>query len=82
MQLTVLLVIAAFTSSPEAHGHQQEIVEVIVAEYGETCPPEEVRMKILQNITTRVKAIISSTYTVTITSCSTLYTDYLAILKK
>ena len=53
MQLKVLLVIAAFTSSP-AEAHQQEIVEVIRAEYGETCPPEEVRMKFRQNITTRV----------------------------
>ena len=66
MQLTLLLVIAAFTSSP-TEAYQQENVEVIKAEYGETCPRKEVRMKVRQNTSSRVKAIISSTCTVTIT---------------
>ena len=61
MQLTLLLVIAAFTSSP-TEAHQQETVEVIRAEYDEICPPGEVLMKVRQNITTRVKEIISSSY--------------------
>ena len=74
MQLTLLLVIAAYTSST-TESRQQETVEVPVIRsgYGETCPPKEVRMKARQIIATRVKEIISSTCTVTITYCSTIY---------
>ena len=59
MQLTLLLVIAALTTSA-TEAHQQEVVEVIKAGYGETCPSEEVRQEARRNITTRVKGIIST----------------------
>ena len=59
MQLTLLLVIAALTSSA-TESYQQEVVEVVRARYGETCPSEEVRQEIRHNMTTRVKRIFST----------------------
>ena len=61
MELKLLLVIAAITSSTTEANWQEIDAEVTKAGYGEICPSEEVCMEVRQTITTRVKEILSST---------------------
>ena len=61
MYLNLLLVIVAFNFTTSTNAAYQQETTKIIAGYDGTCPPEEVRIKVRQDITTTVKRIISGT---------------------